>query len=334
MAEYAASVPPPAIDGHDVEVRWLGAPHITGQGDAVAGVRAMLATRQRRVQGSKDRREPAPLPGALYFRYSHWGKSELLRRSFKRKFPHVLKASKGSDLPDVHLQAVKATGPAQSFLTQLTGINFGDAVMRLIREAQPYGCTTMQAAVWPQLVMGHCCAAVVPHVLDSPLCYALPALLQARVQRPRPEGHEGPVALLLVPGSTDAWKVGQAVQRYAFDIALWVLQECAGNDAMFWKQAQRLSRGVDVLVASPEQFVEYLEAGVVSARRITFIALDQFHVLELRFRHHLAFLKRVIRPDCQAFIATKANALDAAASWLGPSAAVRLTFPEGHPSGP
>eukprot|EP00667_Euglena_gracilis_P005178 EG_transcript_5208 len=326
MAEYAASLPPPTIDGHEVEVRWLGLPAVTGQDDAVAAVRAMLAGRQWRIQASRDRREPAPLPGALFFRLAHWGPAELKRRAFKRRFPHVLKAPKGT-APPAHLKAVQTAGPAQPFLAQLDHVDFGGAVMKLVREAQPAGCTPMQAAVWPQLVAGHSCAAVLPHVLDSPLCYALPALLQARVQKPRPEGFEGPVALFLVPGASDAWRVGQALQRYTFDIALWVLQDCAGHDAMFWKQAQRLSRGVDVLVASPELAVEYIEAGVVGVRRVTFLALDQFHVLALRFRHHLAFLRRVVRPDCQTFVATKAAGLDAAAPWLTPGPAVRLTFP-------
>ncbi|WP_407636944.1 DEAD/DEAH box helicase [Hamadaea tsunoensis] len=89
------------------------------------------------------------------------------------------------------------------------------------------------------------------------------------------EGDRGvkPVALVLVPTRELAVQVSQAFHRYGRDLGVRVLPIYGGQP--IGRQLQALSRGVDVIIATPGRAIDHINRGTLDLGEVTTVVLDE-----------------------------------------------------------
>ncbi|WP_216843548.1 DEAD/DEAH box helicase [Phytoactinopolyspora alkaliphila] len=87
------------------------------------------------------------------------------------------------------------------------------------------------------------------------------------------ERGSGPAALVLVPTRELAMQVSQAFHRYGRDLGVRVLPIYGGQPIV--RQLQSLSRGVDVVVATPGRAIDHLNRGTLRLDEARTVVLDE-----------------------------------------------------------
>jgi ATP-dependent RNA helicase DeaD len=112
--------------------------------------------------------------------------------------------------------------------------------------------------------------------------FALPILHRLA---PWPRG-VAPMALVLVPTRELAMQVSEALHRYGRDVGARVLPIYGGQP--IYRQLQTLSRGVDVVVATPGRAIDHLKRGTLDLTDVEIVVLDEAdEMLDMGFAEDL-----------------------------------------------
>jgi ATP-dependent RNA helicase DeaD len=185
----------------------------------------------------------------------------------------------GSDrVPDT------AVGPAPGFAALGLDARLVAAVASLGYE-EP---TPVQEAAIPPLLAGRDLLAEAPTGTGKTAAFALP-ILQALAERldaaraagdradgrgvPRDGRGSRPAALVLAPTRELAMQVAEAVHRYGRELGVRVVPVYGGQPIT--AQLARLSRGVDVVVATPGRAVDHIDRGTLRFDEVGIVILDE-----------------------------------------------------------
>ena len=150
--------------------------------------------------------------------------------------------------------------------------------------AQGYARTTpIQAKTIPLILEGRDVLAGAQTGTGKTAAFTLP-LLQ-RLDASRPQGRH-PRALILTPTRELAAQVAESVATYGRFLAL--RHAVVFGGVGFNPQAQRLRRGVDVLVATPGRLLDHVGQGTVNLSHIEILVLDEAdRMLDMGFIHDI-----------------------------------------------
>jgi len=128
--------------------------------------------------------------------------------------------------------------------------------------------TPIQARAIPPLLAGHDLLGQAATGTGKTAAFALPALQLLA-------GGTGtaPRVLVLVPTRELAIQVSQAFHRYGRDLGARVLPIYGGQP--IGRQIRELSRGVDVVVATPGRALDHLERGTLTLTALRLVVLDE-----------------------------------------------------------
>lgn len=100
----------------------------------------------------------------------------------------------------------------------------------------------------------------------------LPALVHAKSQSGVKSG-EGPICLVLAPTR----ELAQQIQTVAseFGQRIHVRNTCIFGGAPKQPQVRDLTRGCEIVIATPGRLIDFLERGVINLRRCTYLVLDE-----------------------------------------------------------
>ena len=162
---------------------------------------------------------------------------------------------------------------------------------RLLRTIAALGYeepTPVQTAAIPPLLAGRDLLAEAPTGTGKTAAFALP-MLQALARRmdaareageradnrgvPRDGRGSRPTALVLTPTRELAMQVGEAIHKYGRELGVRVVPVYGGQPIT--AQLARLSRGVDVVVATPGRAVDHLDRGTLRFDEVTMVVLDE-----------------------------------------------------------
>ncbi|MBC6451188.1 DEAD/DEAH box helicase [Actinokineospora xionganensis] len=129
--------------------------------------------------------------------------------------------------------------------------------------------TPIQRAAIPPLLQGRDLVGQAATGTGKTAAFALP-LLQLIADG---AGRAGPIALVLVPTRELAVQVSEAMHRYGHDIGARVLPIYGGQP--IGRQLRALSRGVDVVVATPGRAQDHINRGTLDLDGITAVVLDE-----------------------------------------------------------
>jgi len=162
--------------------------------------------------------------------------------------------------------------------------------------------TAIQSLAWPLAQSGRDVVAIAETGSGKTLGYILPAIVHVNSQ-PVLEKNEGPIALVLAPTRELACQIEAEVARFA---ASSEVRHCVIYGGVpKGPQIKALRSLVDICVATPGRFIDFLDGGQTNTKRTSFFVLDEAdRMLDMGFEPQIRKIVRNIRPDRQTLLFT------------------------------
>lgn len=191
-------------------------------------------------------------------------------------------------------------GAAPSPIINFNEVNIPDYVANEIRKQNYERPTPIQAQGWPIALSGSNMVGIAKTGSGKTLGYILPAIVHINNQPNLARG-DGPIALVLAPTR----ELAQQIQQVATDFgsASYVRNTCVFGGAPRGPQARDLSRGCEIVIATPGRLIDFLESGHTNLRRCTYLVLDEAdRMLDMGFEPQIRKILEQIRPDRQTLM--------------------------------
>lgn len=192
-------------------------------------------------------------------------------------------------------------------------------VPELLKALSSEGYTTptpIQAQAIPHLLEGHDLLGIAQTGTGKTATFALP-ILQKLIQDPYRPNRNTCRALILSPTRELATQIAESFRTYGKNLGLHIAVIFGGVGHR--PQAQALSRGVDVLVATPGRLLDHMQTGIVRLKETEVFVLDEAdHMLDLGFIHAIRKIVPALPKSRQSvfFSATMPKEMDGLASQL------------------
>jgi ATP-dependent RNA helicase DDX5/DBP2 len=181
-------------------------------------------------------------------------------------------------------------------------INFDEAgfpsyVMNEVKAQGFDAPTAIQAQGWPMALSGRDVVGIAETGSGKTLTYCLPAIVHINAQPLLAPG-DGPIVLVLAPTRELAVQIQQEVAKFGKSSR--IRNTCVYGGVPKGPQIRDLSRGVEVLIATPGRLIDMLEGGKTNLRRVTYLVLDEAdRMLDMGFEPQIRKIIGQIRPDRQ-----------------------------------
>ena len=153
----------------------------------------------------------------------------------------------------------------------------------------------IQSQAWPYLLAGQDMIGVAQTGTGKTLAFLLPCMVHIDNQK-LPRGKRGgPNVLVLVPTRELAIQIRNEVAKYEYKKIKSVVVY-GGADAK--EQVRAIKKGVEIIIATPGRFNDFVIKGVISLDSITYVVLDEAdRMLDLGFELQIKKTLLDIRPD-------------------------------------
>jgi len=160
--------------------------------------------------------------------------------------------------------------------------------------------TIIQSISWPVALSGRDMISIAKTGSGKTLGFLLPAIMHT-LNKSRRQPGEGPSVLVMLPTRELAQQVQEVAQEYC--TAMGLGYTCLYGGAPKFSQQNDLRRGIDVCVATPGRLLDFLEAGVTTMSRCSFLVLDEAdRMLDMGFEPQIRKIVSQIRPDRQTLM--------------------------------
>jgi len=154
--------------------------------------------------------------------------------------------------------------------TTFTDLNLPEPLQQALREAGIHKPFPIQIATIPDAIAGRDVLGRAQTGSGKTLAFGLALLARLDGGKARPKR---PRALVLVPTRELAMQVADSLTPLAKSLGLWCRTAVGGM--AFGRQAEALSRGVDLLIATPGRLSDHVRQGTVMLGDVNFVALDE-----------------------------------------------------------
>jgi len=184
---------------------------------------------------------------------------------------------------------------------------------RLLKALETAGLdrpTPIQAQSIPHVMAGRDLMGLAQTGTGKTLAFGLP-LLHRILDLGHPPGPRHVRALILAPTRELVLQISDTLTTFTKGKAVKVTTVVGG--ASINKQAERLARGTDVLVATPGRLIDLIERGDVNLEKCAYLVLDEAdHMLDMGFIHSLRKIAKFIPLKRQTlmFSATMPNDIE------------------------
>ena len=160
--------------------------------------------------------------------------------------------------------------------------------------------TPIQAQGWPMALSGRNMVGIAQTGSGKTLSYILPALVHIAAQ-PALKYGDGPIALVLAPTRELAIQIQQVAQE--FGAMMRIRNTCLYGGVSKGPQIRDISRGSEIVIATPGRFIDLMKMGKLSLKRISFLVMDEAdRMLDMGFEPQLKEIVSRIRPDRQTLM--------------------------------
>ena len=157
--------------------------------------------------------------------------------------------------------------------------------------------TAIQSQGWPMALSGRDVVGVAETGSGKTLSYCLPAIVHINAQ-PLLSPGDGPIVLILAPTRELAVQIQQEINKFGKSSR--IRNTCVYGGVPKGQQIRDLSRGVEVVIATPGRLIDMLESGKTNLRRVTYLVLDEAdRMLDMGFEPQIRKIIGQIRPDRQ-----------------------------------
>jgi ATP-dependent RNA helicase RhlE len=177
-------------------------------------------------------------------------------------------------------------------LTDLTfeALGLSEPILRALKSRDYLEPTPIQEQAIPPLMQGRDMIGIAQTGTGKTAAFALP-ILHALSQGAAPRGARGPRALVLAPTRELAIQISEEMQSYSKNLRLF--QTVIFGGVGHGNQIKALSRGVDIVVATPGRLLDHIGEGRLSLAAIEHLVLDEAdRMLDMGFVHDV---RRIVR---------------------------------------
>ena len=175
-------------------------------------------------------------------------------------------------------------------LTSFSNLGLAEPIVRALTEAQHVTPTPIQAEAIPQILAGRDLIGIAQTGTGKTAAFALPILdrLVRHPHRPEPKSVR---ALVLSPTRELSGQIVENFERFGRHANISVSLAIGG--VPMGRQIRALSRGVDVLVATPGRLIDLVENNAVKLDQVEVLVLDEAdQMLDMGFVHAIRAIVR------------------------------------------
>ncbi|PWN47591.1 RNA helicase [Violaceomyces palustris] len=185
-------------------------------------------------------------------------------------------------------------------VTTFDEAGFPDYILNEIRKTGFTDPSPIQAQAWPMALSGRDLVAISETGSGKTIGFALPAMVHINAQPLLAHG-DGPIALMLAPTRELAVQIQAECNRFGSSSRL---RTCAVYGGVpKGQQIRELSRGAEIVIATPGRLIDMLEAGKTNLRRVTYLVMDEAdRMLDMGFEPQIRKIVSQIRPDRQTLM--------------------------------
>lgn len=170
-------------------------------------------------------------------------------------------------------------------MTTFADLGLSPRIIEALSKTKLTTPTPIQAQAIPHIMKGRDLMGLAQTGTGKTAAFGLP-LLHRILDIGHPPGPRNVRALILAPTRELTTQIKENLEIFTKGTAVKVTMVVGG--ASLFKQAQALSKGTDVLVATPGRLIDLLERGDVSLEKCGYLVLDEAdHMLDMGFIHSL-----------------------------------------------
>ncbi|MET0181499.1 MAG: DEAD/DEAH box helicase, partial [Caulobacterales bacterium] len=185
-------------------------------------------------------------------------------------------------------------------MTTFSDLGISQPILKALKAEGYEQPTPIQAQAIPHVLEGRDLIALAQTGTGKTAAFALPALDRLAASR-RHAGARGCRALVLAPTRELAAQIGDSFRTYGRFLGLSTAVVFGG--ASMFKQKQALSRGVDILVATPGRLLDHVSQRSVALDKVELLVLDEAdHMLDMGFIHDLRRITHILPEQRQSLL--------------------------------
>eukprot|EP00347_Sterkiella_histriomuscorum_P006916 403350942 len=233
-----------------------------------------------------------------------WQKKSLktFKKNFLQEHPDV-KARTDDDVKKILSElkiTVKGTNVPRPVVT-FEEAKFPKYIMETLQQQENFvKPSAIQSQGWPVALSGRDMVGIAETGSGKTLSFLLPGIVHVNAQEMLESG-DGPIVLVMAPTRELVMQIEQQCRKFAQPCKISCLAIFGGvpRDG----QQQKLSRGVEILIATPGRLLDFMESGVVKLNRVTYLVLDEAdRMLDMGFEKHIKKILGNVRPDRQTLM--------------------------------
>ena len=185
-------------------------------------------------------------------------------------------------------------------MTTFADLGLSPSLLKALEKTNLKLPTPIQAQAIPHIMQGRDLMGLAQTGTGKTAAFGLP-LLHRLLDLGHPPGPKNVRALILAPTRELIGQIKDNLEVFTKGTAVKVTMVVGG--ASLFKQAQALSKGTDVLVATPGRLIDLLERGDVSLEKCAYLVLDEAdHMLDMGFIHSLRKIAKHIPQKRQTML--------------------------------
>ena len=199
-------------------------------------------------------------------------------------------------------------------MKDFSSLGLADPLLHALEDAGYNAPTPIQTEAIPLILDSHDLLGIAQTGTGKTAAFALPILDRLAAQRRRPPT-KGCRALVLAPTRELASQIAESFRVYGRHLGLEVVTVFGGVSPR--AQSRALSRGIDILVATPGRLIDHMSTGVADLGRTEILVLDEAdQMLDLGFAPALRRIVAALPKERQTlfFSATMPDAVSSLAS--------------------
>jgi ATP-dependent RNA helicase DDX5/DBP2 len=177
---------------------------------------------------------------------------------------------------------------------------FPDYLLYEIKKAGFTDPTPIQSQGWPMALSGRDVVGIAETGSGKTLAFVLPAIVHINAQPLLSRG-DGPIVLILSPTRELAQQTMAECQKFGSSSRIKFC--CVFGGVPKGPQARDLKAGIEIVIATPGRFIDFLENETTNCRRVTYLVLDEAdRMLDMGFEPQMRAICSQIRPDRQTLL--------------------------------
>ncbi len=185
-------------------------------------------------------------------------------------------------------------------MTDFKSLGLSDRLLERLAEQSLSEPTPIQAKAIPVVLEGRDVMGLAQTGTGKTAAFGLPIIQMLTAQRRRP-APRAVHALILAPTRELAKQIEASLAKFAQGTPTRITVVTGG--ASLNAQADRLSKGCDILVATPGRLIDLMDRRAVTLSDVRFLVLDEAdHMLDMGFIHSLRKIARLIPEERQTLL--------------------------------